>query len=490
MAAKSRKLHNGLAVLAALVFVAGLVGWYKLARDVDQHFDSEREWYLYGSIGNENEEGLPYWIWMSLPELFPQHLPREGGYESVGLVWEDGRDTPVGFSKKTIGFDRIGINCAVCHSTTYRLHAEDELHVVPGGPSQRFDLQAYLKFLAACGNDPGFTAERILPAVAARTELSWLDKMLYRFLLIPLTRKGLQEQSERFAWMDSRPRWGPGRIDPFNPVKFQQLGIAEDQTIGNSDMQALWRMGRRGGHSLHWDGLNDSLTEVVQSGAIGDGATHKSLPIARLQKLQAYISDLNPPAYPYKAGLDRKKMHRGEKVFERLCADCHGHGGARTGDVIPIAEVGTDPQRIQMWTQEAADAYNAYDASLFWSIVSWFKYGSSVQFAAFSNNEGYVAEPLDGLWLRAPYLHNGSVATVEELLLPQAQRSTGFFRGYDVYDDTRLGFESTGPDAEMRGFLVDTNVVGNSNQGHEGDAYGTALSANDKADLIEYLKSL
>ena len=64
-------------------------------------------------------------------------------------------------------------------------------------------------------------------------------------------------------------------------MKFDQLGLNpdKDRTIGNSDMQPLWNMARHEGYSLHWDGLNNSLTEVVLTGAIGDGATLKTLPV-------------------------------------------------------------------------------------------------------------------------------------------------------------------------------------------------------------------
>jgi hypothetical protein len=62
-----------------------------------------------------------------------------------------------------------------------------------------------------------------------------------------------------------------------------------------------------------------------------------------------------------------------------------------------------------------------------------------------------------------------------------------FWRGYDVYDPGRVGFVSTGPDAERAGTLYDTSRQGNSNAGH---LYGTALSPQDKRALIEYLKTL
>jgi len=72
--------------------------------------------------------------------------------------------------------------------------------------------------------------------------------------------------------MLGHPDWGRGRIDPFNPVKFTTLKQPIDDTIGNSDMVPLWNLRRREGTAYHWDGLNTTLREVVQSSAIGDGA--------------------------------------------------------------------------------------------------------------------------------------------------------------------------------------------------------------------------
>ncbi|MBB3189918.1 c-type cytochrome [Halomonas cerina] len=479
---QSRRWLGWLALLLALGAALAAFGWYQLFREEPQHFDSVEAYYRYGSIGTESEEGLPYWVWRVLPGLFPQHLPGEGedeGYAALGIVWEEGEPTPVGFSLKTIGFPRIGINCAACHTATYRTAADGERRIVPTGPHQTFDPQAYLRFLGDAAADPDFTADTLLAAIQEETELSWLDRLLYRFLIIPRTRDGLREQAERFAWTEERPRWGPGRIDPFNPVKFHPdllaLDPAEDDTIGNSDIMALWAMDAQEGHALHWDGLNDSLTEVVLSGAIGDGARPDSLPVEALEELAAYLRHQRPPPYPFLDTLDRQMASRGEVLFEETCAGCHGPDGARTGTVIPQAEVGTDRHRLAMWTAEAAERYNAYAEEYPWD------------FDAFVKTDGYVAKPLTGLWLRAPYLHNGSVPTIEDLLRPTEQRPEVFYRGYDVYHPARLGFIHTGEAAKRYGFRYDTREPGNGNAGHE---YGTELPAEDRDALVEYLKTL
>jgi hypothetical protein len=96
----------------------------------------------------------------------------------------------------------------------------------------------------------------------------------------------------------------------------------------------------------------------------------------------------------------------------------------------------------------------------------------------------YKARPLSGIWASAPYLHNGSVPSLAELLKPPGQRVASFHVGSREFDPALVGLSiADGPHT----MLFDTTQPGNGNAGHE---FGTALSESDKADLLEYLKSL
>jgi hypothetical protein len=310
--------------------------------------------------------------------------------------------------------------------------------------------------------------------------------LLYRFAIIPGTRRALLELREANAWMASRPDWGRGRIDPFNPVKFTTLRQPIDDTIGNSDMMPLWNLRRREGTAYHWDGLNTSLREVVQSSAIGDGATTRWVDrdyakwnetdprrMSSLRRVMNYIGDLGAPKYPFP--IDSALAAAGAGTYKTLCAECHEAGGRRTGSVIPLEEIGTDRHRLDMWTPGAASAYNAYGAGHDW------------KFSNFRKTAGYTATPLDGIWLTGPYLHNGSVPTLTDLLEAPENRPKQFWRGYDVYDQQRIGFVTAGPEAERAGTQLDVSRPGNSNVGH---TYGTTLTAEEKRALLEYLKTL
>lgn len=96
----------------------------------------------------------------------------------------------------------------------------------------------------------------------------------------------------------------------------------------------------------------------------------------------------------------------------------------------------------------------------------------------------YKARPINGVWSSAPYLHNGSVPSVYDLLLPASQRPTTFYVGNRELDVIKLGYVYT--EAPNTTFF-DTRLKGNSNAGHE---YGANLSEEERWALVEYVKSL
>lgn len=488
--------HIGPKVLAwtlALLLGLTVLAWLVLLRPVAQPRTNDPiALFNHGSIANEEAQGVPYWIWRVLPTMFPEYLPgNQDGYASIGVYWQAGEELPVGFAKKTLGvIPRVSINCAFCHQGSYRLDANDPSTLVPGGPGTRINPQGYIRFLANAGSDPRFNGSRVMEAITAIYAMPLWERALYRALLIPFTKSALEQQKQRFAWTDGRPDWGPGRIDPFNPVKFQNLGMKDDHTIGNSDMMPLWALGHAvrdpsRQYSFHWDGLNRNLHEVVVSGAIGDGMTYKSRADGEqnLLAIENWIRLQTPPASPFSS--DRSpddpyyvaadQVSAGKALYQRRCAECHSPGAPRFRKVIPAFEVGTDLHRLEMWNDEARRRYTDYEKDYHW------------RFTSFQHEDGYVATELTGLWLKGPYLHNGSVPTLRDLLNPHDQRPKVFHRGHDLVDTDGGGFVSQGPEAERYGWRYDTAVPGNDNAGH---AFGTDLAPDEKAKLLAYLKTL
>jgi hypothetical protein len=142
--------------------------------------------------------------------------------------------------------------------------------------------------------------------------------------------------------------------------------------------------------------------------------------------------------------------------------------------VTEIGDVATDPERLRSFTPELAKQMNTIGTGKPW------------RFSHFRKTTGYAGMPLDGIWLRAPYLHNGSVPTLRALLFLDP-RPGRFYRAYDVYDWKAVGFVATGPEAEKQGVLFDTTLRGNGNGGHD---YGRDLPVPDREAIVEYLKTL
>ena len=202
------------------------------------------------------------------------------------------------------------------------------------------------------------------------------------------------------------------------------------------DLPSLWNQRVRRGMWLHWDGNNNAVEERNKSAAIGAGATPDSLDLASLDAHRAV--DLGPPAPPFPAGrIDRARAERGRAVYRTACASCHDLGGARVGQVTDIEEIGTDPERLRSFTPELAVRMNTIGEGHPW------------RFTHFRKTNGYANMPLDGIWLRAPYLHNGSVPTLRALLFPD-ERPREFYRAYDVYDWQDSASSGAGPTPNAR----------------------------------------
>ena len=471
------KLLIALAVLVALGILGGLFAWYKFFREVPQDpFASSDERFKYGSLGGENEAGIPYWIFIVLPRLFPEYLPGPGGYASLGVAWEQGQELPIGFTKKIVGFPRVANNCAVCHTASYRASEDENPTFVPAGPGHTMDVQSYFRFLTRCAKDPRFNAANLMREIDLVYDLGWVDSLLYRFLIIPIVKQRLVEQGQQFAWMEhpDLPGWSRGRDDPMNLTKYFMLRMDEDGTFGPADMPSIWNLNKyQKGMTMNWDGASYDPRTVLTDSALGIVVKPQRDFEANMQWLEDYLRALPPPKYPF--AVNQKLAAAGKPVFERHCAVCHA--SERTGKPVPIREVGTDRNRLESWNKNAAIEAN--------KTVNRMRVKRTGMVE--ETLIGYIAVHLDGVWLRAPYLHNGSVPTLRALLTPPNQRPKQFYRGYDVYDQADVGFVTKGPEAQRKGVLFDTTKRANGNQGHN---YGTGLSGAQKSALIEYLKTL
>ena len=468
------KLKTVRAVIVILVLAAAFIGfeaWSHLLRKrPDIVYSSQEDHWKHGAIGLSSESRIPYLVFKILPQMFPEKLPGPGGWASFGFIMEDSNELPIGFAKRDIGFPAVEANCGLCHTGSYRESPTSKPKLIYGGPAHEMDLQSFQRFLAACATDPRFTPDNVLNEIKKTENLSWIDSLFYRYLIIPATIQGMAQQKQMYAWEDSRPTEGRGRVDTFNPTKFIVYKLPDDHSIGTTDLPQVWNQEPREHLWLHWDGNNNEIQQRNYAAAMAIGARPDTVIPESFKRDTDFLLKLPPPAYPFP--VDKELAQHGEEIFKTTCAACHMPDGKDFGKVMP--EVGTDRHRVDSFTQQLVDKFHTV------------RFGD-ILFTSYRKTDGYVGTFVDGAWARAPYLHHGAVPTLWDLLQPVANRPKVFYRGYNVYDPKNLGYISFGADAEKQGFRFDTSIPGNSNAGHE---YGTNLSDADKWALIEYLKTL
>lgn len=252
------------------------------------------------------------------------------------------------------------------------------------------------------------------------------------------------------------------------------------------DVPAWWTMKKRTSMFRNGAGRGDHARIMMTASLLCTSSVEESRAIdAYFPDVRAYILSLEPPKYPFP--IDAATAEAGRAVFERTCSRCHGTygaGGAYPNKLVSLEEVGTDAA-LAVGTAQFAGPF-----------VEWFASSFFGELARLEPKTGYVAPPLDGIWATAPYFHNGSVPTLEGVV-ESTKRPTYWTRTFDSrdYDPAAVGWRFTvvdhGKDGasgdEARKALYDTTLPAYGNAGHR---FGDALSAEDRATLLEYLKTL
>ena len=247
------------------------------------------------------------------------------------------------------------------------------------------------------------------------------------------------------------------------------------------DVPPWWRMNKK--HAMFYTaaGRGDHARIMMTASALCTDSVEQARQIdAYFPDIRAYIASLTPPPWPY--SIDQERAASGQTVFRRKCQRCHGSYGAKPSypnKVISLSKVGTDPLLADGTGQFAS------------SFVTWFNESFYGEIARMEPAAGYIAPPLDGIWATAPYLHNGAVPTLAALL-DSRQRPTYWTRSYgdSDYDTEAMGWRTTALErapTERTLAVVDTTLPGYGKGGH---TFGDKLSAEERAALLEYLKTL
>ncbi len=434
------------------------------------------------SLGAPYETGIPYALFLAMMERYPQQLGANWSEfrENYGLLEDPSRPAglPVGFvlyDTKLTATRFLMTNCSLCHT------GEVNGQVITGLGSSTIRIHAFNTAIMSIVKRDDFNAGEMLPLAAAaaqRNQIPWGWRSRY------VTKKAIEKLkvlSRSYVEIDA----GPGRSGVLEFTKaIRKLPV--QPPYGFIRIRPVWTYKEResfGADGLMKGNLGSALAAVeFNKGMPADYIVHHR---SQWASLYEYVKTIEAPKFP--GPVDSSLANAGEQVFDGMCARCHGTyspGRPRYQEkVIPLSTVRTDPDRIDSITPELITVTND---SVFGKYVR------------LENTRGYVAPPLDGIWCRGPYLHNGSVPTLADLLLPAAQRPVSFYVGGDTaYDLQRVGVtysEELASDGSRRGvrasakqFEFDTRDPSNSNGGHE---YSNKLSASDAAALLEYLKTL
>lgn len=511
---------------AAVLFAARLYGL-----DVKQNWAyASQFWTL-----DQGSKVMP-WAWfMHLEKADGSGLLKDD-LVSFGFIPGALKETglPIGFAKHTDAQGEwVGFACAACHTGMWKFG--NETVQIEGGPSM-LDLDSFATAVVAAldktVSDPATSAR-----FAQATHATSADVVQVR------------DKLQKRVRINAHPvPAGFGRADAFGQL-FNQVaifGLGNDEKYAHAprapvSFPCLWDVAQA--KLVQWNGSAANL------GVEGDGSKLRNIaealgafaevelpsqigPVPKFDssinkdgivQAEHWIAQLVSPSWP--GTLDAVKVNRGAQVYqEAKCGSCHQLLKDKTDrsdiqiSMTPLDEVQTDrgqadqfrlsqsptlalngKQKLVVPLRPLATFQTVDDTK---DLMAYFALGvfgqlfnpSPIDMAADSAKlalqgqpdlQRYKARPLNGIWATAPYLHNGSVPNLWNMLQRPENRSRTFCVGNRILDLQRVGYD---PDNHTPPcFLFDTSYAGNSNIGH---TYGVDLPDDDKWALIEFLKSL
>lgn len=425
---------------------------------------------------------------------------------SLGIV---GRDVP------RVELTAANLACSSCHAGhTFDADGAPRTDIAwLGAPNTSLDLELYVRevyaaFKAVRGDEEHLIATmRALFPDTSEAEISTIR----RFVMPRLQARmdALEASGDRALPFVNG---APGLTNGVAALRMQFGLLGEDAYGTARGFTSIPDLGARGFRSsLLYDGAYAPRTgapdRVITSTEINDAhvnelaavtafftvpsmGVHPDRAAAYIDEAQdvfAFLRDYQAPRFPGR--VDTRLGAQGRVVYAESCASCHGtydeslQNPALVSFPNWIGPYDTDPGRWQVFDAGAAEA------------VTQSAYGDRI---IARSTGGYAAPLLEGLWLSAPYLHNGSVPTLWHLMHPN-ERPTRFQVGGHRLDFARMGIagerDANGDFLYPRGYqpwstpsLIDTQAHGFSNRGHATEF--NALSEAQKRALLEYLKLL
>ncbi|HEY5970842.1 MAG TPA: di-heme-cytochrome C peroxidase [Pseudoxanthomonas sp.] len=461
---------------------------------------------------------------------------------------------PIGLSKTVIEQgpwkgEHIGLTCAACHNA--QLNYKGQRIRIDGGVGNTFDLIAYLKAfddavqatLADAAKFDRLAARMGAASAEAKSELR------KRF-----EKEALTIHTYRTRTIPTPATAGPSRMDAIalivNRLTTVEPNIPENWTTPMAPTKPPFLWNAPQGSWTQWRGVQQDPIErnLIESMGVfmpmnlhakspAEGLFDASAALLNLQKIENMLNRLAPPKWPEEVfgAIDRKKAAAGKTLFMTHCSGCHNAWpytwtepnkyGKRFIEVglIPDSYVGTDPGQfrdLRPYAQTAhlapdlpgpfkdkeiiptGDMYYILSKAILETALAKLKLSEAETIELHGYREFplprpvqglYKAAPRDGVWATPPFMHNGSVPNLYEMLIPAKERTKKFYVGRE-FDPVKVGLDTTGNSGK---FLLDTTQRGNSNAGHSFEngprgkgVIGPLLTDAQRWALVEYLKSI
>ncbi len=479
-------------------------------------------------------------IWGKPDEQFARfgYIPNPDGPLPLGLSW-DSMDSAV----KPQPLHPVALTCGACHIGRVRLDDGKSMMLV-GGPNTEFDVRLWRKAfelmvhkhlstpadVAAAAaqlktivsdkpsnyfyrNQRGITSEveagerQYVAANAAAILTGFAGKILlgeqatnkqkatsYSQPNAPPLDGGSPGQSDgsgdllpRLLLLDTVTSIGPAKtMAGFMGMPFKAL---PEKLATFTDISSTWKQGTQNIAQVDGSVKSPFFRNIAASLAVAGDP--KMVNVSNAEVTATFISQLPPPLYPF--AIDAAAANRGKEIFAKNCAACH----REYNDIVYKTDlIGTDVNRSQVlnadglalflrhFTASVPESYETTDAKGVKSKPRDMAPSDILYDRSKPENQGYVTNGLEGLWARAPYLHNGAVPTVYHVLVPSARPAT-FVRGAISYDQANVGFdwEAAKRDQYRAIFptaaIYDTSWDGASRLGHD-----TNLTIDDKGNIL------
>lgn len=443
---------------------------------------------------------------------------------------------PVGFAMDDRG-DRpwVGLTCSACHMGEVSYNGQKIF--IDGGPGMMdftgFEETVYAALKSTFEQPEKFARFSAALDVTGTDDLAELKSTLKE--RVDFFRLRLEANHTEVPY-------GYGRVDAFgqifNAITVEAMDMPKNRHVpdGPVSIPVLW-------DASHLDLVQwNASASNAEPGPLGQNATtalavygqidlpgskwfgySSTIAFRELGYIQNKMYDLTSPVWPENilGELDKTKLAAGKKLYENNCAACHAvidrtdPKRMLKAGVIPLEQVGTDPRMVENFInaksktgglegrkskyfvgERFGEEVSTFDMVLQATLGAMIRHPLEALSAVLSEkqkvystepqpqNKTYKARPLNGMWAAAPYLHNGSVPTLYDLMLPVSERPATFYVGNRELDVVKVGFQTSQVEYSS---LFDTTLLGNSNAGHE---FGAGLTEEERWALVEYLKSL